>query len=108
MKKLNLALNIEGLSKGPGEEDKSPIEICVQVIKNIVLNGNSKGLSEEDRRRFYKLIDVFDKAIKENLQEVELEDDWLGFIKRSKREAKFIPSDLTRRVEQLIDDVKDR
>lgn len=112
MKTLRLNLSTEGLDLIEEEKKKSPIELATIVIKNMMLISASqsqhRGMDEEERRKFYKISDVFDKAVKEDLESVELEDDWFGQIKKAKREGRFTPSNLWRRVEELIDEVKDR
>ena len=112
MKMLSIKIEIEGLKLNDEDKSKSPIELTTLVIKNIILSwassGQRRGLSEEDRRRFYKITDVFEKAVKDGAETVELEDDWMGFIRKCKRESEIMPNDLVRRVEDLIDTVKDR
>lgn len=112
MKTLSIALKIEGIKLDKQDENKSPGELATIVMKNIILSwassGNRRGLSEEDRRRYYKISDAFEKALREGLTDVELEDDWFGFLKKCKREAELVPNDFVRRVEELIDEVKDR
>ena len=111
MKTLNLKISLDGLKLGEEDNKKSPIEMSAIVIKNIMLGWASqqqKNMPEEDRRKFYKIADLFDKAVKENLDSVELEDDWMGFIRKCKREIGLMPNELVRRVEEKIDEVKDR
>ena len=110
MKTLSLALNVEGLTLVGEDKEKSPVELCTLVMKNMILafGAQNRGLSEDDRRRYYKICGVFEKAVKENLDKVELEDDWFGFIKKCRREGLLMPSDLLKRVEDLVEEVKDR
>jgi hypothetical protein len=109
MKTLKLAISKEGLNLDE-EKDKTPIELSTNIIKNVVLlwGNQQRGLSEEDRRLYYKISDAFDKAVKDNLEEIELEDQWIGFIRKCFKEAKLIPDNLLRRVEELIEGIKDR
>lgn len=110
MKTLSLKLNIEGLKLNDEDSGKSPAGLMCLLIKNLILGWGSqnRGLSEDDRRKFYKISDAFDTAIKENAETIDLEDDWMGLIRKAKRDAQLIPNDLLRRVEELIDEVKDR
>ena len=112
MKTLRLNVNLEGLQLTKDDKDKTPQELSTLVLKNIIFNwsstGNRRGLTEDDRRRYYKILDLFDKAVAEKLETIELDDDWFGFIRKCKRESELLPSPLLRRVEELIDEVKDR
>ena len=91
-------------------QEKTSQEITCMVIKNIVLShaAATRGLNEEERRLFYKICDVFDKAIEGKAEEVELEDNYFGFIKKCKRETSLMPDKILQAVEKLIDEVKDR
>ena len=106
MKTLSLKIDKEKLELNPAESEKNPVELAVTIIKNVILacamQDNKRGLSEDDRRKFYKISDVLDNAVKENLEAVELEDDWMGFIKKSFRDAKLLPDKLLRQVEILV------
>lgn len=110
MKKLSLKFDLEGLNFNGEDDKKNAVELSTSTIKNLILHfgAQKQGLVDDERRKFYKICDAFEKALKENATEVELEDDWFGFIKKSFREVKYIPSDLSRRVENLIDQVPDR
>ena len=110
MKKLSLKINTENLILGGEDKDKSPIELCVAVIKNVILSFGSqqRGFQEEDRRKYYKISDALAAAIKEGVDEIELEDDWVGFMRKCFRESTLIPNPLLRAVEDLIQDIKDR
>lgn len=111
MKKLGLVISLEGLDLNKEEKTFSVCKVVTQTIKNSILNKNvsqshngqfiNPGLDEEDRRKFYKICDIFDKAVKENLEVVELEDDWIGLIRASFRRQSF-PTDLFRRVEENV------
>jgi hypothetical protein len=109
MKILKLSISVEGLELK--NETKNPIELATKVIKNVILiwgNQKQRGLNEEDRRKFYKISDLFDKAAKENMETVEVEDDWMGMIKKSFMEALLTPDELLRRVEENVFDVRNR
>lgn len=111
---LKIVFDKEGLNLND-DVNKLPIqEITYNVIRNIVLNYSQKnrGLVEEDRRKYYKICDVFEKAIKpqdngELATEVKLDDDWLGFIKKCKKET-MNPDRFLQKVEELIDAVEYR
>ena len=112
-KTLNMEISLEGINLDPADKKKTPVQIFVDVTKNIMLNwgaaqNNGRGMSEDDRRKYYKISDVLEKAIKEKAVEVELQDDWIGFLRKCKREGIFIPNPLVRRVEEKIEEVKDR
>jgi hypothetical protein len=112
MKTLTLTLDLKDLKLGDVDKDKTDIEICTQVIKNVILNwgmsGQRRGLDEESRRKFYKISDAFDKAIADKTPTIELDDDWMGLIRKCFRETDLIPDKLLRQVEERIAEVKDR
>jgi hypothetical protein len=108
MKTINLEISLDKINLPDAEKDKSPSEVCALTIKNICFQWFQQQKStEEDRRKFYKICDVFEAVQKDTLS-VDLEDDWMGFIRKVKREVALIPNDLIRRVEEKIDEVKDR
>jgi len=122
MKKLKIVFDLEDIKIANNEKgDEIPIqEITYNVIRNIVLNYSQKnrGLNEEERRKYYKICEVFEKILKalgsEKLEydksyydEVKLEDDWFGFIKKCKRET-MNPDKVLQKVEELIDSVEYR
>jgi hypothetical protein len=114
MKTLKLGIDIKGIEKelkGTPEEKLPGRDICIMVIKNIVMNWaqtTQRGLTEEERRIYYKISDAFDKAIAEKLDSIEIEDNHMGLIRKAFREGKFTPSPLLRRVEEALAETKDR
>jgi len=112
VKKLRLSFDKEGLKLPKDEEDKSAIELSTIIIRNMILSwataNQKRGLGYDDRRKYDKICDVFEAAAKDKTEEVELEDDWMGFIRKCMRECELIPNKLLRKVEELIEDVKDR
>lgn len=105
MKTLSLMIDVTGLNLQKEDENKTPQQLSVDVMKNIVIayGQQVKGLGEEDRRKFYKMGDVFDAALKDPaIVEVSLEDDWMGFLKKAFREVKCLPNLLLRRVEENV------
>ena len=110
MKQLKLNFDKSGLILDEVDKQKSPEELSVAIIKNVILayGQHQKGISEEDRLKFYKISDAFDKAIKDKSEEVELEDDWIGFVKKCFREAPLLPSPLLRVVEENLRAIQNR
>lgn len=110
MKTLRVKVDLEGLELGTEDKDKSPVEIASLVLKNIIMGyaASKRGLDEGERRKFYKICDALDEAQKTEAEEIQLEDDWMGFLRKCKREATLLPGPLLRRVEDLIDAVEDR
>lgn len=109
MKKLSLNLNLEGVELDPEAKKKTANELVTIVAKNIILNYAAQkrppGLSEEERRVFYKISDAFDAALKSQpISFVALEDNWYELIIKAKKEAAITPDQLLRRVEALIDE----
>jgi len=110
MKVLNLKIDLQDLKLSEEEKKKNPVEISTSVIKNVIIGAAqaSRGMSEEDRRLYYKLCDSFDKAIAENQEAVEIDDSWANFIKKGFKEAKLIPNDLLKKIEDLVAAIKDK
>ena len=112
MKTLELKFNLEGIVLSPEDKGKISQEITVIIIKNLIVNygiqSQNRGLNEDERRKFYKICDLLDKAVKDKVDSVEFEDDWMGFLRQAKRSTNMIPNELVRKVEELIDAVKDR
>ena len=109
-KSMRFNPDLSDLELSKEDEAKSPQEITSLVLRNIVLNYASikQGLQENDRRKFYKICDVFDVAIKDKLETIELEDDWMGFLRKCRKEGTMMPTKLLRKIEELLDEVKDR
>ena len=114
MKTLKLIFDTEDLVLSENLKDKPMQEIAWLMIKNIILSYASakRGLDEEERRKFYKISDAFDMLLKSKKgngailpEEIELEDDWMGFIRKCKRESLLMPDRLSQGVEKLIDEV---
>lgn len=110
MKKLSLVLDLSGIKLSPEEEKKSPAGVMIMVIDamfNSYVN-MKQGIKEDERRKYYKILDALEKADKEGKTEAELEDDQFGFLKAVKRETPMRPVLIMRRVEELIDAVNER
>lgn len=105
MKTLNLNINLDVLKLSEEDRNKSAVELSIAVIKNVILTYGitQRGLTEEERRKYYKICDALETA-KENI--VELEDDWFAFIKKCFKDSKLMPDNLLRQVENEIDKVK--
>ena len=106
MKSMELLMEIPADLKG-AEKDISSQQAVFNVLRSMLLSAYEKGLGEEQRRTYYKLCDDFERAIEGNASEVLLDDDRVKFIKSSISKSVFLPNDLTRKVEQLIDKMKD-
>lgn len=111
MKTLSLKISTEGLKLNPEDSKMSTAELVAMVIKNVMLGWGQqqpKGMQEEDRRLFYKICDALEKAVKDKVEAIDLEDTWMGFIRKCKKEIGMNPNELIRRIEELIENVKDR
>ena len=106
MKTLSLKANLEGITL----DEKKPIDIVIQAIETIIMSyaNITRGLTYEEQRQFMKIKDKLDEASKNNLEELELEDAWVGFLRKCMRESKLMPNILINRVFDLIEDIKDR
>ena len=104
MKTLSLTLDVTKLNLAEADKTKSVQSIINSVIQNVILSygQQQRGFDEKERRQYYKIADALDLAEKENKTSVELEDDWLGFVKKCFRESKLMPNALLRQVEELV------
>jgi|26BtaG_2_1085354.scaffolds.fasta_scaffold05080_9 hypothetical protein len=109
MKTLSLDVKLDDLNLNEEDSKKSKAEAMRAAIEGIILSyaNGKRGLGEDERRKFYKMLDTFD-ALDAGALEVELEDDHVGFLRKCKKEAALMPNKLLRRVEILIDEIKDR
>ena len=88
-KKLNLQIYLKDAHLPKEEKDSSPIELSSRVIRNIMLSysqktigfrGQTRGFDKLERKQYWIISDVLDKAVKEKQAEVELDDKLIGFI----------------------------
>lgn len=111
MKRLPLIIDLKGINLSE-EEKNLPVQELVSIsIKNIILGwgrSQQKGMLEESRRLFYKISDALETAVKEGKDSIDLEDQWFEFIKKCKREVGIVPNLFLRKIEDLIDSVKER
>ena len=110
MKKLSLALDLTDIKLSDEEKKKTPTGVMIMVVDamfNSYVN-MKQGIREDERRKYYKIMDALEKADKDGKTEVELEDDQFGFLKSVKRETPMRPVLIMRRVEELIDAVNER
>lgn len=110
MQIMDFMIQIDDLNFGEEEKSKSPQELIADIINVFILSYSQerKGLDESERRKYYKIQDVFDKAIKEGSEVIELEDEYAKFIKTCRSNSKIFPNKLTRRVEFLMDNIKEK
>ena len=108
MKTLNLKITTEDLILNEADKQKNPVELVTNTIKNVIIAWGAQkqgGLSEEDRRKYYKISDIFDEVVKKNLESVDIEDDWMGLIRKCFG-GFLIPTNLLRQVEKLVQEAK--
>jgi hypothetical protein len=71
MKTIGLIIKTDDLKMSDESKDRLPQEIVANVIKNIILSygaaSQKHGLTEEERHKYYKICDAFDKAIADTL-----------------------------------------
>lgn len=111
MKKLGMVFSLEGVELADKQKNREVVDLSAEIIRNVIIiwgNQKQRGLGEEDRRKYYKISDVLDIAVKEHKTEIELEDDLMGLVKKAFREVILTPDTLLRQVEILVADVKDR
>ncbi len=88
MKKVNLDIDLGDVKLGEGETKR---KLIINVITNLIISygQQQQGLGFDDQRKVYKVLDAFERADKEDRNEVELEDDWYDFIKKVLKDGKF-------------------
>lgn len=104
-KKLSLVVDLTGIDLGDKAKDTAVERIVANVIENIMHTYSQlkRGLTEPERKQFYRVQNALEKAVKEEAKEVELANEDFGFIRKCKREALLTPNELLQRVEELID-----
>lgn len=110
MKKIPININVEGIELNPAEKAKTPQALFFSVVDAIVQSymATKQGFDEADRRKWYKIEDAFEGAVKANAEHVELDDDWWGWLKTARREARMRPVKLMRKVDEAFDSVAER
>ena len=119
MKTLKLVFSKEGINfvqpRDEGEGEMPIQQVTYNIIRNIIMTyaQEKRGLQEEERRLYYKICDAFEKLLKNKgngkmPEEIKLEDNWMGFIRKCKKEVRMNPDMALQRVEELIDSVENR
>ncbi len=110
MKTMEFVVQIDDLNFSLEDKNKTSQELVFEVIKVFIMSyaSENRGLDEEERRKYYKLSDVMEKAIKDEETYIELEDDYAKFLNSCRNQCKLMPNKLTQRVEALIDGLKDK
>ena len=107
MKSLNLTVDVSKLELSEEDKKRTPEDISAKVIENIILvyAQQKRGLDARERKQFYGIKQTLDNAIKNNISVVELDDTDGGFIKTCFREARTMPNDLMKQIEQNIENM---
>jgi hypothetical protein len=105
---LSLEIEKEGLELPPPDKEKTAQELVSIVIHNIMYNYSKNGVKRQERKQYYKIVDLLEKATKAKQNSVELDDELVGFLRRCQNEALMAPNRLLQRVEELIEDIKDK
>jgi hypothetical protein len=107
MNKLSTVVDMTGVNEGRPETDKpmTSFDVTANVCKNIMFAyaQGTRGLTGEERKQYNRICKALDEAIKGSLEVVELDDQDAGFLKKCRREARMMPSDVLERVENNID-----
>lgn len=105
MNKLKMMVSLEGINTGESADKPTPVQVSANVIKNIMFSyaQGMRGLTGEERKQYYRISAALDEAVKNNAEVVEIEDQDAGFLKKCRREARMLPSDILQRVEENID-----
>ena len=104
-KTLKFTVDLEGLDLPPQDAQRSPQELVSVVIHNIIHAYSRNGLKQDERKQYYRIVEVMDEAVKAKSEEVLLEDTDAGFLRKCCRESQMVPNRLLQRVESLIDDI---
>ena len=110
MKSINMEISLDGLNLSPEDKNLSACEIFGKMIDGIIMSYSQmkQGLTDKERRQYYKILDVIGDVLKNNDTEMNLEDSEFGFLKTCKQDTKMMPNKLLRRVEDKIEAVKQR
>lgn len=110
MKTLPIDFDKSLINLDPREKDKKASELVFNVIDQMVQSylAQQGGFPEPDRRRWYKIEDAFEAAIKADQVVVVLEDEWWGWLKTVRRESRMRPVKIMRIIDQLFDEVPER
>ena len=105
MKRLNLEIDFSTIDLAKADQEATPLKLVTDMICQIVLGyaSENKGLTEKQRHKYYKILDVFDIAIEKKDPFIELDDDRYEFLKMCKNKGKFFPSRLLAKIENAID-----
>jgi hypothetical protein len=105
MKVLELKLDMSKLNLSEEDKKSTPASIVGDVLKTVIVgySQQQKGLNQPERKQFYTITDILDKAALDNKDKIELADTEMGFIKKCFRETKLTPNNLLRQVEDLLE-----
>jgi hypothetical protein len=110
VKELSIVIDISGMNLGDDEKKMSPKELTSNVINHVMLSYSQlvKGLSKTERKQFYRIGELLDEAVKGTAETIQLDDSDAGFIRKCFREAKLTPNNILKKVEEKVDEIKDR
>lgn len=111
MKVLSLELDMEKLNlTAPEDKQRTSQDIIKSVIENVIVSygQQQRGLDEKERRQYYKIADKLDEAATTKAATIDLDDEYMGFIKKCFRECKLMPNPLLRQIEDILTNVKER
>lgn len=107
MKILSLKIDSEKLKLTKEDKERPMAEIVTQVIENIILTyaQQARGFDEKERKQYYRISEAFDKAKAEKKDSVDLDDEYIGFIRKCFRESKLMPNELLKQIEEVLDSI---
>jgi len=108
MKTMKFTVSLEGMDLPPQDAARSIQDLVGVVLQNIMHSYAKNGLRKDERKMYYAVVGKMDAAVSEKAEEIQLEDDEVGFLRKCSREAQMIPNRLLERVEKNIDDIEDR
>lgn len=102
--KFRTVIGIPGFELPKEGQGPSSQELFQDRVFKIIHNfaEGKGGLQEEERRQYYKMMDALEEAIKEKKEEVQLDDETIGFIKRAQKECQVEPDEILQDVETAI------
>jgi hypothetical protein len=110
VKKLSVVIDNDGLNLGEEEKKMTVTELFTNVVTHVLLSYSQqvKGLFKSERVQYYEIINKLKEAEKNKLEEINLDDGTVGFLKKCFRETKLTPNNILHKVEEKVDAIKDR
>ena len=108
MKTLSLEFEMNDLKLQEPDLKLGSAEFMKRVIASAVMQYSDQhnGIGKLERNQAYWLRETLERAVKDDMKEVEIADDVFGFLRKVFRDTRLIPDKILERVERNIDAVK--